>query len=87
MNGWRTIESAPTTGEVIDLWCRRSWEAPVQSVRHVNAYYCRTHKCWRTVGNEHYVELTFRRVEGCDNRHLIPTHWRPLPWGPNGEPA
>jgi hypothetical protein len=83
---WRTIDTAPMTGETVDLWCRRSWDAPVQFVRKVDAYWCRTHKCWRTRGHEHYVELTFRHVEGCDNHHLIPTHWRPLPWGPKGEP-
>lgn len=71
----------------VDLWCRRSWEAPVQFVRRVDAYWCKTHKCWRTLGNEHYVELTFRRVDGCDNRYPIPTHWRPRPWGPSGEPC
>jgi hypothetical protein len=52
-------------------------------------YWCTTHRCWRKRGHEHYVDHFWTVPPFSDplRRHLIPTHWRPLVWGPNGEPA
>lgn len=90
MSAWVSIGFAPKDGTVVDLWCRRSWNPPQTHERRVDAYWCTTHKCWRTVGNEHYVEITFRRVtqvhggiETIPNWYLIPTHYMIPPKGPN----
>lgn len=85
MNDWKPIESAPKDGTVIDLWCRRSWDPPLRDVRCTDVYWCTTHKCWRTVGNEHYVERTFQPPLSPIDRHIIPTHWMPLPSPPKDQ--
>lgn len=77
---WQPIDTAPKDGTVVDLWCKRSWNPPTSHVRETGKYYCTTHNLWRTEGETHYVEATFA-PDAC-HRHLIPTHWVPLPASP-----
>lgn len=79
-DAWQPIETAPKDGTRIDLWCRRSWNPPVEFERRTSVYWCRTHQRFRAEGEFHYVEETFNPRPG--ERYLIPTHWRPLPAPP-----
>ncbi len=80
--GWLPIYCAPRDGTIIDVWCQRSWDAPVQFERRTNVYWCTTHHCWRTVGNAHFVEPTFKPGLTRE-RWLIPVQWMPLPAEPH----
>ena len=83
---WRTIESAPRDGTVIDVWCHRSWNPPQTHERRTSVYWCRTHVCWQAQpGEYHYVETTFRRVEHDGDRWPTPPTGMPLPSPPTGE--
>lgn len=81
MSTWQPIHTAPMDGTVVDLWCRRSHMPPEEFERATDVYWDKWHKCWRTKGNEHYVEWRFRD-SGYGSHHLIPTHWMPIPEPP-----
>lgn len=69
MSQWKTMDSAPLDGTVVDLWCKpphltgkRYGGGLGKKVGRVNSglretgfFWCSTHKCWRKASDTHYV--------------------------------
>jgi coenzyme F420-reducing hydrogenase delta subunit len=72
MNDWKLIESAPRTGESIDLWTYNGY-------RYTDCFYDLGSKCW--VQRVRYLQKNMKRVTKF--MHVInPTHWMAIPEGP-----
>lgn len=72
---WRSIESAPKDGTVVDLWCRRNWRPPSPFERCCDWFFDRIYDTWRSHKSLHFVDS----LEG---RNLTATHWMPRPAPP-----
>ena len=84
---WRSIESAPKDGTVIDLWCvndkysRTDEGARRLSVRFADCAWSEDDKAWQFVVDDGMHMLLTVKTDEC-SEGWTPTHWTPIPAPP-----